>query len=630
MPEPWEDPAEPPETDGGNLPLAGLLAELLASADVQPAGPPAEDESWMEAGAGSPAEVSGGGVPLEPEATLQALEGAGQQYREAGEPQPAANPLLARLLAEEPTAGESCCPDAAAASGKVAEEPGAALAGPPSPVAAKEETEPRAFSPGAFSAQQGAPAPPAEPTPPEAAGREPVSAIASTEEKQEPGFLSSPPAPTDTARTATSMPASDAAPPGAAAWLVCEPHPAPLPAGVDAQPQVPAPEPAWSAATAGVRMPPEGGADRLPELPASGFPAGTAPEEAKADASGTVEAEPARRLPEIAPAAAPVSAPIVSHASGGASEEDEFELVDAETAGKMLDRLLDAARSAIQSSLSPVLPAEPEARPAVPPEAGGKPAAGTPPAGGVADRSIPGDPEPVGTTGPAQTGVEHGAALPRQEGFGRTSERERRSRREESLQEASPLPPAAALLAMGLPERLRARLEQLGDVDRVLALRAAAAPEAAPVRQRRLLVFRVGAECYSLPMECVREVERVGKVTPAPGAPAFVRGLVNLRGEILPLLDLRLLLGADGAEPSASPRLVVAQASPEEPPLALMVDELNGLAPFGGGPSGEGGREEGLPPHVRGSIEHRGRRAWRLDAAAVFGLAALERLAEKA
>ncbi len=122
-------------------------------------------------------------------------------------------------------------------------------------------------------------------------------------------------------------------------------------------------------------------------------------------------------------------------------------------------------------------------------------------------------------------------------------------------------------------------------------------------------------------MECVREVERVSRVVPVPGAPEFIRGLVNLRGEILPLLDLAALFGRKGEPPA--PRLIVAQASSADPVVALMVEELNGLAPF---------HEDGVEPppqpgRMRGSLEHRGRRVWWIDPVAVFGAEALEKAA---
>lgn len=299
--------------------------------------------------------------------------------------------------------------------------------------------------------------------------------------------------------------------------------------------------------------------------------------------------------------------------AGSEVEEDEFELVDAETAGRMLDQLIDAARSAIQGSLH-------GAGNAAPPEAA--------PAGSSSLQLQPApgrEAEPSAGSSPDQLATAVRASRPLFESHGV---------RPFSVPEAGelgeeppPLPPAVALIGMGLPERLRARLESLGDVERVLSEMAAAAPARATDQRRRLLVFRVGADYYGLPVENVREVERVDRLTPVPGAPAFVRGLINLRGEILPLVDMRLLLGREGGETPASARLIVAQAHPEEAPLALMVEELNGLAPVDEAQVSAGAEGERPGRGIRGSLEHRGHRVWWLDPGAVLGQAALEELA---
>jgi chemotaxis protein histidine kinase CheA len=57
------------------------------------------------------------------------------------------------------------------------------------------------------------------------------------------------------------------------------------------------------------------------------------------------------------------------------------------------------------------------------------------------------------------------------------------------------------------------------------------------------LVLPVGADRYALELAAVREVVRAPDVTPLPGAPAAVLGVLNLRGEVVPLIDTATLLG---------------------------------------------------------------------------------------
>jgi len=58
-----------------------------------------------------------------------------------------------------------------------------------------------------------------------------------------------------------------------------------------------------------------------------------------------------------------------------------------------------------------------------------------------------------------------------------------------------------------------------------------------------LLEFRLAEEHYALETRHVREVYPLRKLTPLPSVPAFVRGIVNVRGRILPVLDLKKFFG---------------------------------------------------------------------------------------
>jgi purine-binding chemotaxis protein CheW len=55
-----------------------------------------------------------------------------------------------------------------------------------------------------------------------------------------------------------------------------------------------------------------------------------------------------------------------------------------------------------------------------------------------------------------------------------------------------------------------------------------------------LLVFETAGRRYALPLAEVREVVRAVAITPLPGAPAAVEGVVNVRGELVPVMDVRL------------------------------------------------------------------------------------------
>jgi purine-binding chemotaxis protein CheW len=73
---------------------------------------------------------------------------------------------------------------------------------------------------------------------------------------------------------------------------------------------------------------------------------------------------------------------------------------------------------------------------------------------------------------------------------------------------------------------------------------AASAPGEAPGDTFEALVFAVGGEQYALPGPQVREVRPLPPLTSLSGTPSFIAGLINVRGRIVPVIDLRPLVGA--------------------------------------------------------------------------------------
>ena len=72
---------------------------------------------------------------------------------------------------------------------------------------------------------------------------------------------------------------------------------------------------------------------------------------------------------------------------------------------------------------------------------------------------------------------------------------------------------------------------------------ATAAGQPAQAGARELLVFGLGKEEYAIDIALVQEIRGIGAVTTIANAPAFLMGLIHLRGSIVPLLDLRIALG---------------------------------------------------------------------------------------
>ena len=89
--------------------------------------------------------------------------------------------------------------------------------------------------------------------------------------------------------------------------------------------------------------------------------------------------------------------------------------------------------------------------------------------------------------------------------------------------------------------------------------------------------FRVAEEAYAVSVLNVLEVASLGEVTPVPGAPREILGVRNLRGKILPVIDLAALLGTRRGQPAH--RLLVAESDGRQAGLAIdEVTEVGELA----------------------------------------------------
>jgi purine-binding chemotaxis protein CheW len=98
---------------------------------------------------------------------------------------------------------------------------------------------------------------------------------------------------------------------------------------------------------------------------------------------------------------------------------------------------------------------------------------------------------------------------------------------------------------------------------------------AEPRPEHEYFVFRVGGVVMGVRSEHVREVTRVGMVTPLPKAPAFVLGVVGHRGEVFPLLDLLRFLGQGDSRPPARTRLFVSSVHGSV--VGFVVEDVEGL-----------------------------------------------------
>ena len=92
---------------------------------------------------------------------------------------------------------------------------------------------------------------------------------------------------------------------------------------------------------------------------------------------------------------------------------------------------------------------------------------------------------------------------------------------------------------------------------------------------RELISFLIGTQEFCVDIMSVREIRGWTPATPLPHSPPFVRGVINLRGAILSIVDLAARLGFPPTEPSARAVIIVAQVGCQV--VGLLVDAVTGI-----------------------------------------------------
>jgi purine-binding chemotaxis protein CheW len=92
---------------------------------------------------------------------------------------------------------------------------------------------------------------------------------------------------------------------------------------------------------------------------------------------------------------------------------------------------------------------------------------------------------------------------------------------------------------------------------------------------RELISFRIGAQEFCVDIMEVREIRGWTPATALPQAPPFVRGVINLRGAVLPIVDLGARLGLGTADPTARHVIIVAQVQNQV--VGLLVDAVSDI-----------------------------------------------------
>ena len=100
-------------------------------------------------------------------------------------------------------------------------------------------------------------------------------------------------------------------------------------------------------------------------------------------------------------------------------------------------------------------------------------------------------------------------------------------------------------------------------------------PDPRSTREVELLAFRVGEHEYSVNIMSVREIRGWTRTTSLPRAPSYIRGVINLRGTVLPVIDLGQRLGLEASEPDERNVIVVVDVNGRT--IGLRVDAVSDI-----------------------------------------------------
>ncbi len=95
------------------------------------------------------------------------------------------------------------------------------------------------------------------------------------------------------------------------------------------------------------------------------------------------------------------------------------------------------------------------------------------------------------------------------------------------------------------------------------------------VEPQEFIAFHVGEQTYCIDIITVREIRGWTPATPLPHAPSFVRGVINLRGSVLPVVDLAARLGLPIKEPTARHAVIVVQSNGQI--VGLLVEAVSNI-----------------------------------------------------
>ncbi|MFN8578416.1 MAG: chemotaxis protein CheW [Candidatus Sericytochromatia bacterium] len=91
--------------------------------------------------------------------------------------------------------------------------------------------------------------------------------------------------------------------------------------------------------------------------------------------------------------------------------------------------------------------------------------------------------------------------------------------------------------------------------------------------EMQVVVFKLGTDEYCVPVSQAREIQIYSTPTRIPNTPSFVEGIINLRGQIIPILDLKKRFGAGATDVNSATKIIIIDMDGEL--LGILVDSVS-------------------------------------------------------
>lgn len=91
---------------------------------------------------------------------------------------------------------------------------------------------------------------------------------------------------------------------------------------------------------------------------------------------------------------------------------------------------------------------------------------------------------------------------------------------------------------------------------------------------KQYIIIKLGKEPYGIEIKYIENIIVMQKITRVPKAQSYFKGVINLRGEIVPVMSLRKKIGLEEVEDTPTTRIIIVRPEEQAAPVGIIVDEV--------------------------------------------------------